>query len=174
VLTEKTLVGPFRRWYTCSSDERGTVGRHRVQDVTPGEDEQVSPPASRSLAELLARHRTVVLRTAAGVVSVLALGGVVTVVRGFAPDDRAVCQADCAPHRPADRAAEAHPSATPSHTAPTRTAAPHHDGKRTFAPTVVSEPRRRPPRVTSPPTKHPGWPHLPGRGHWPPRGAWPW
>ncbi|HEY3682399.1 MAG TPA: hypothetical protein VGL93_05145 [Streptosporangiaceae bacterium] len=144
--------------------------------MTPGEDEQVAPPASRSLSHLLAQRRTLVLRTAAGVVSVLALGGVVTIVRGFAPDDLPACQADCATHRTSDGVAEARPSATPSRTAPARTTAPapRHDGSRTFAPTVVSEPKRRAPRPTPTPTRRPGWPHLPGHGHWPPRGAWPW
>lgn len=152
------------------------MGRHRMQTATPGEDEQETPAPSWSLSDLLARRRTVVLRTAAGVVSVLALGGVVTVVRGFTPADRPECAAGCAGGRTDDAAGArtSAPSATPSHTSPVGTASPRHDRTRTFTPTTVTEPKRREPRVTSTPGPPTDFPRPPGHPHWPGHGHWPW
>lgn len=146
------------------------MGRHRMQDATPSEDDRLEGTRQLPLAAAVRRRRKVVFGAAAGVVSVLAIGGVVTLARGFAPAQARACAPTCATERSSGpEAAEQRPSA--SHTP--RATPTAHDAGRTFAPTVVRQRKQAKPRPTdtgSPPpieTPRPPW-----HGHWPPH-HWP-
>ena len=146
------------------------MGRHRKQTAALSEDEPSEGTRLLPLRDVMRERRKAVLGTAAGVVSVLALGGVVTLARGFAGGEADGCAPDCATEQQADDPGVAEPGPTASRR-PTATPTGREAG-RTFGPTVVRQEKRAEPRPTptghipSPSTHEP---EPPWHGHWPPR-----
>ena len=104
------------------------------------------------------RRQKLVLGGAVAVVSLLAVGGMVTVVRTFTAAEADTCGSACATARAPD-----HETAGPRTSAPGETAAEPKSG-RTLAPAVVREKKAKP-RAT--PTREPSSPpRMPGPGWW--------
>jgi len=141
-----------------------------MQTATPSEDDPSEGTRPLPLRDALQQRRKAVLGTAAGVVSMLALGGVITLARSFAPDEPGGCATSCA----ADRSTApgvAEPRATPSRTATGTPSPTGGEPGRTFAPTVVRQEKQAKPRVTAPPDP-PSVTTEPARPPW--HGRWPW
>lgn len=127
---------------------------------------------------MIERRRRPVLGGAAAVVAALALGGVVTLVQGFAPQDAPGCAAAGCSADQANGTDAARPdaSATTPASSPSRTATRRHTNHHTFEPTTVREASKRPrvtphPHHTRKPRPHGGDHHRPPH-HW--RWHWPW
>lgn len=154
------------------------MGRHRMHIATPDEDEPSEGTRSLPLRGISERRRRNVLGAAAGVVSVLALGGVVTLARSFAPAEAHGCAPACATERPAGHGvAEPRQYATRStsrsaQATPGRTA---REAGRTLEPAVVRGKKRVAPSPTPTPSLPIELPRPPWRDHGPGRhGHWPW
>lgn len=144
------------------------MGRHRARATTPGDDDHsggTPQPTSAfvrrlrdavrgRLGDSVRQRPKAVLAGAAAVVCMLALGGVVSLIRGFAPTAEA-CATWCATGRSTQtRVDVASPSA--SKPAPVR-----KTPGATLAPATVHGQKRTRPRATAPP-----------RPQWQPRPQW--